>query len=129
MVTPESLAAPGTEHAHQTALFCWIALNQSTYPDLLKAFAIPNGGERNKAVAGRLKAEGVRPGVPDVFLPVARAGYHGLFIEMKKPGKAAATSPAQKKRIDALRADGYVVVVCDSWIAAANHLGAYLTYA
>jgi hypothetical protein len=46
-------------------------------------FAIPNGGHRVKAVAGKLKAEGVRSGIPDLFLPVARHGYYGMFLELK----------------------------------------------
>lgn len=58
-------------------------------------FAIPNGGHRHPAVAGKLKAEGVRAGVPDLFLPVARHGYYGLFIELKagtnKPSEAQRT--------------------------------------
>lgn len=125
MITPEKLAEPGTEHAHQVALFAWIALNQATYPDLMKAFAIPNGGERNVKVAARMKAEGVRPGVLDIFLPLSRGGYHGLFIEMKKPGKKSATSPEQKKRIEELRADGYGAVVCDHWEQARHMLIEY----
>jgi hypothetical protein len=48
-------------------------------------FAIPNGGARHKAIAGKLRAEGVRAGVPDICLPVPRGEYHGLFIELKRP--------------------------------------------
>jgi len=48
--------------------------------------AIPNGGERNKIQAGKLKAEGVRAGVADTFLPFPHAGFSGLYLEFKKPG-------------------------------------------
>ena len=44
---------------------------------------MPNGGHRNKATAGKLKAEGVRAGVPDLMLLYPRHGYHGLVIELK----------------------------------------------
>lgn len=84
-MTPEELAKPGTEHAHQRAFFCWC--NQQQYDSRIRrAFAIPNGGERNVAVAARLKAEGVKPGVPDVFLPIPVFTSNGLWIEFKKPG-------------------------------------------
>lgn len=124
MVTPESLAAPGTEHGHQCAVFCWIALNQAAYPDALKAHAIPNGGERNPIVAARMKAEGVRPGVFDIFLPVARRGYHGLFIEMKKPG--GKLSDAQEKKQAEYVADGYAAFMCDHWQHAVELIAWYL---
>jgi len=55
-------------------------------PELKLAFAIPNGGHRHISVAIGLKNEGVKAGVPDIFIPVARNGYHGIFIEMKRPG-------------------------------------------
>ncbi|OOG61430.1 hypothetical protein B0E46_15745 [Rhodanobacter sp. B04] len=48
-----------------------------------RTFAIPNGGGRSKREAGRLKAEGVTAGVSDIFCSIARAGRHGLYIEMK----------------------------------------------
>ena len=87
-MTPEQIAKANTEHAHQAAFFCWLA-TQQVDERLKKAFAVPNGGERNKIVAARMKAEGVREGVPDVFIPIPSpcGQWHGLFIEFKKPGR------------------------------------------
>ena len=48
-----------------------------------RLFAIPNGGHRDVRTGVKLKREGVRPGIPDLFLPVARGSFHGLFIEVK----------------------------------------------
>ena len=68
-------------------------------------FAIPNGGHRHKAVAAKLKAEGVRAGTPDLFVPVARHGYYGLFIELKVGDNKLTT--AQRERMTALQDAGY----------------------
>ena len=126
--TPESLASAGTEAAHQTALFCWAALpeQQSKYPQLKWMFHIPNGGTRNKIEAGRLKAQGVKRGVPDIFLPVPHKvlNYAGLFIEMKV-GKNK-PSPEQDHYITALKYNGYGVALCYSWQDAAKAIEWYL---
>jgi hypothetical protein len=125
-MSPQDLAKPNTEHAHQVALFCWCSQNTITYPDLSKLFAIPNGGERNIIVAARLKAEGVKSGVSDLMLPVARQGFHGLFIEMKKPGKLKSESANQKAFGTQVQLDGYLYRCCDSWELAAETLTWYL---
>ena len=46
-------------------------------------FAIPNGGSRDVREAMNLKASGVKAGVWDLQLPIARHGFHGLWVEMK----------------------------------------------
>ncbi len=55
------------------------------YMDLLKVpyFAIPNGGARHLMIAKKLKAEGVKAGVADLFIMLPNEFYHGLFIETK----------------------------------------------
>ena len=125
-ITPDQLARAETEHAHQTALFCWAALpdQQRAYPELSLMFAIPNGGERNKIVAGNLKAEGVKAGVLDIFLPVSRGGFHGLFIEMKvKPNKP---TKEQQDFQTAVELQGYATSVCYSWVEAAMRIERYM---
>jgi hypothetical protein len=124
--TPEQLANAGTEAAHQTALFCWAVLpeQQKKYPDLKLMFHIPNGGTRNKAEAGNLKAQGVKSGVPDIYLPVPRAGFHGLWIEMKV--KNNKPSKEQDEWISELSKRKYAVSVAYSWVQATEHLIYYL---
>jgi len=69
------------EHKLQVACVKWFDLQ---YPEIKKLlWATPNGGYRNAIEAMRLKAEGVRRGVPDLFLAYPSNGYSGLFIEMK----------------------------------------------
>lgn len=128
---PYQIAIPGCdEHAEQVALFVWASQNFNKYPVLRKLFAIPNGGERNIKVASNLKAEGCKAGVPDTFLAVARAGKHGLFIELKRrasTGKAAGKpTPDQLQWKDWLHDEGYGVVVCVGWEQAKDALLLYL---
>lgn len=111
----DMLAKSGSEHGHQRAFFAWLAMNKDRFPNAHLAFAIPNGGLRDKITAAKLKAEGVKAGVCDIFYPVPIV-YHGLFIEMKAAdGKV---SKEQKAIIEAFRNKGYAVTVCWSWRAA-----------
>ena len=68
---------------------------------------------------------GVKAGVPDLFMPVARGGFHGLFIEMKRSA-GGRLSDAQNEWIDRLRAEGYLAEVCAGWEAARETVLEYL---
>ena len=113
-----------TEHEEQVALFQWAEANEAQYAELALLFAVPNGGYRPMATAAQLKAEGVRAGVPDVCLPVARGRFHSLWIEMKR--KPNTTSDAQRAWLDALRRYGHCAVVCWSANEAINSIISYL---
>lgn len=115
----------GDEHAHQVALFAWRDRVLRQYPELAMLYAIPNGGHRSPRTAARLKSEGVRAGVPDVALDVPRGNWHGLRIELKRPGLHS-VSPAQRKWIAALRQYGYRAEVCVGWDAARELIVTYL---
>ena len=82
--TGEKEAVAVSEDAEQIALFEWARLAQGAHPELALLLHIPNGGSRHKLEAMKLKRLGVRPGVPDLFLPVPRHGLSGLWIEMKR---------------------------------------------
>lgn len=114
-----------TESQEQQLLFEWAALSAGRWPELALMYHIPNGGSRSKSEAGRFKAEGVKAGVPDICLPVARGGYHGLYMELKRV-KGGRVSPAQQGWIAALRDQGYYACVCKGWDDAAHIIKAYL---
>lgn len=99
------------EHNEQVSLMAWAEWAAIDRPELALLFAIPNGGARDAVTGAKMKAEGVKRGVPDLFLPVARNGYHGLFIEMKRRDGGRIT-PEQQRWIDRLTEQGYRVVVC-----------------
>jgi len=113
-----------TEHKHQVALFLWTAYQSRRWPELNLLFAIPNGGARDKITGQRLKAEGVKAGVPDMLLPVARGPYHGFFIELKAPD--GSPSDKQEQWVEDLRAQGYKAEVIYGWMDARDGLIAYL---
>ena len=116
------------EHLAQAALFRWAEYQSKRLPELALMFAIPNGGFRTKATAAKLKAEGVKAGIPDICLPVARRwrdmDFHGLWIEMKA-GRNKPTANQIWWHMQ-LSQQGYRVAVCYSWEAAIEVIEGYL---
>lgn len=122
---PKDLRLLPTEGEEQARLFSWCRMSEGKYPELGLLFHIPNGGSRSKSEAGRFKAEGVKAGVPDLLLPVARGDKHGLFIELKRQA-GGRVRPEQKVWLEKLREQGYEAVVCRGWEGAAEALLKYL---
>lgn len=120
------------EHNEQVMLFRWASIMQKHYQELALMYAIPNGGDRHVATATKLKAEGVKAGVPDICLPVARGPYHALYVEMKRPEnkalgqKKGAVSPSQKRWITGLGRAGNKVVVAYGFDEARDVIHEYL---
>jgi hypothetical protein len=129
-MTPEQIAS-NSEHSIQAAFFAWANLNKETYPQLELMHSIPNGGHRSKSQAGKLKAEGVKAGVPDVFLPCARKGWNGLYIEFKRPGtekqKEGKLTKEQAKFAEMVKAENYYHFVAYSYGQAAQMVVNYLS--
>ena len=87
-------------------------------------YHIPNGGLRNKREAAELKRLGVKAGVPDLCLPVARGPYHGLYIEMKRKG--GQESKAQTEWLKRLKEQGYEAITAFNFEQAADAIKKYL---
>lgn len=118
------MAAP-SEHDHQVNLFRWAGLMTRQHPELALMFAVPNAGKRTRRTGGRMVAEGLKSGVPDVCLPVPRQGYHGLWIELKKPGKYE-VSAAQQWWLENLAQAGHRTALCVGWDEARETIVTYL---
>ena len=109
-------------------MIAWAALKECEFPQLRLLHAIPNGGHRHYGTAVKLQKEGVRPGVPDLFLPVAIRGFHGLYVEMKKRGAAPSdVKPAQRAWIRDLIEEKYAVGLAKDADAAREVICSYLT--
>lgn len=159
-MTPWQIAKD-SESSHQIALFCFAAKSEKlgfklaktedaykykdpallgvTYPipELSFLHHCPNGGSRgdnakSRAIAGGLlKAEGVKAGVLDIFWPLTKSVYCGLYIEMKKPSLKSAKNPMagcsdeQLEFGNFVTEQGYFAVTCYTWVEAAEILEWY----
>ena len=101
-----------TEHQEQKLFVKWFELQ---YPKV-RLFAIPNGGNRNARTGAMLKLEGVRKGVPDIFIPEWR-----LWLEFKI-SKGGRVKPEQREWIDYLNGCGYTAIVANGFDVAKNYI-------
>lgn len=127
-----------SEHDEQVAVVQWANLMAGQWPELDLLYAIPNGAalrhktkidKRGREIryspeGQKLTAEGMKRHIPDLCLPVARCGYHSLYIEMKwgknKP------NDGQAEMLDRLMAEGHLAVACWSAEEAIQVLSDYI---
>lgn len=115
--SPRIRKTPGrTEHVEAVTLMRVVRMHEAKYPALKLLFAVPNGGDRHPAVAAKMKAEGVKAGVPDYMLPVPRGTHTGLAVELKTMTGSA--SREQKQWLADLRHAGWRAEVCKGWESA-----------
>ena len=114
-----------TESEEQSMLFEWAELSRTRYPELALLFHVPNGSNKSHFQATKFKREGLKAGVPDLCLPVARQGYHALYIEMKR-SNGGRLSEAQKWWLENLQKQGNKAVVCKGFAEAVSIIENYL---
>ena len=113
-----------SEDAEQETVIQWARICSGKWPELKLLHHIPNGGRRNAKEAAKLKRMGVLAGVSDLHLPVARGGYHSLYIEMKYDEGRLLKS--QKDFLQAAAAEGNYCTVCYSAADAIEILDLYM---
>lgn len=113
-----------SEHEEQVALFQWRDMILPRYPALKRMHAIPNAFKRTPQQGNWLNAEGMMAGVLDIFLPAARRGYHGLYIEMKV--KKRKMTEDQVSFANDVLDEGYCVALCYGCQEAQSRLLWYL---
>ena len=120
-----------TEHDEQCCVMDWWAKCYKRY--YLCLFAIPNGAvlagnPRKRATQmNSMKAEGLRPGVSDLFLAIPKGKYHGFFIEMKKSGSTKSSVRENQLEFMAdMRDQGYKAEWYAGWKSATDAIDEYM---
>jgi len=116
-----------SESAEQQAVIKWWAVTCRAHsiPERL-LFAVPLQAARTARNGARMKAEGARAGTPDLFLLVARKGFNGMIIEMKREG--GRVTPEQTAFINDASEEGYYCAVCYSARCATDAIELYLAF-
>lgn len=114
-----------TEHQEQATVLNWMVL---AFPEAERFMAaVPNGTNKSKVARSRFKAEGLKPGYPDLLLDLPRGPYHGLRIEMKRQAKSmSAVSDDQIMWQERLEQQGYRSVICYGHSEAEAEITAYM---
>lgn len=153
LLRPNQIAKSGKESSIQAALFAKAAIARfygwqeaclfdqggelpklpkgapEALPELRWLHAVPNGAtygssQQERARRGaQMKREGLRPGVADIYWPIARSGYHGLYIEMKTP--TGSMREVQVEFRDFVIEQGYGWRLCRSYDEAFDMLRFY----
>ena len=93
-------------------------------PALRWMFHCPNGGKRDAITGGQMRALGVKPGVPDLLMPVVSGPDCGLALEFKSA--TGRMGPEQDEWADHLKANGWLVLMVRSADAARAAVMHYL---
>ena len=114
------------EHIEQAQVVEWALAREveGNLQGIENLFAVPNGGLRHIRVALEMIRDGLKKGVPDLFLSAARGGHFGLYIEMKY-GKGK-LSPEQIIWHDRLKSENYRVETCYTAMEAKFLITSYL---
>lgn len=120
------------ESMHQQAFIQWARLAPLIYRERRDGFikdyliAIPNGGARSKVGGAILKAEGVTPGVSDLFFAFPTRTYHGLWLEFKTESDASLLTERQKEWLTRMKRLDYQTVVPRNVNQAIDMIEVYL---
>lgn len=104
------------EASDQERLMVWLAGQRQCKtilaPVLDAIYHVPNGGYRDFKTAGEMKKQGVKRGVSDLVLPIARGGYFGLYIEFKatRPHNAP-LDECQRDWLHRVESEGYAATL------------------
>ena len=120
-----------SEHSEQAMVIEWAQRHEGKYPELrwlhssLNGIFIPGPRQIVYRIISHMKQEGMKKGVSDLCLPVARHGYHGLYLELKRD-ESSKIQPEQLKFLDFLAAQGYYGQICIGYKDTTETLEWYL---
>ena len=114
------------EAIEQAKVVAWARANENNYPYLWLLHSSLNGVKLSKAQAGKALKQGMKKGVPDLFLPVKQGGFSGLYIEMKSA--KGRISSEQSKFLQAASDFGYACFICYSAVDAIDKIKGYYNH-
>ena len=116
-----------SEYDEQVAVFQWAALHENQYPDLfLLTGSIMGGTKILPGILNKMQKAGMKKGKPDIHLPIARGGYIGLWIELKRRG-GPGPSDDQIRWLIRLGQAGHLAVCCKGSDAAIRVILQYVS--
>jgi len=122
-VKPRTKRNAQPEAIEQAKVIAWARANERNYPFLWMLHSSLNGVKMTKAQAVRAIAQGMKKGVADLFLPVKKGVYSGLYIEMKS--EKGRTSIDQSKFLTAVSENDYLAHICYSAVEAIDKIKGY----
>jgi hypothetical protein len=96
-----------SEQAIHKTVIEWVRLHDDIAPLVMH---FPNEGKRTTRYGAFLKALGMRPGVADLFIAMARHHYHGAWIELKSA--SGVLSPLQNEFLADMTQQDYYTKAC-----------------
>lgn len=113
-----------SEDSELIAFFDYIRWQETLNPILSVIFHVENERKCSWAQGLIRKKKGVRAGVPDIIVPIPKGPFHGLFIELKLPGRKPTVT--QQEYMIKLYTLGYCVKIAYSAEQAISILKEYL---
>ena len=113
------------EWRQQASIFLWADSMLYKHPELWLLNGSLNGVRLSIGQAVKAKRCGEKRGYPDIFLPVSRKGFHGLYIELKKK-RGGVVSKEQAEWLDRLSTQGFFAIVCRGYDSAVKAIENYL---
>ena len=113
-----------TELNIQRGIIRWARMEDMNRPELALLHSIPNGAHVSDRNRMSLVSSGLLSGIPDLFLPVPRGTFHGLYIEVKSP--TGRVSKPQKYIMDLLTAQNFKCTIVRSFLDGIDAIETYL---
>lgn len=116
----QELSGKESETSIHLAVMQWVRLHPKIVPYVIH---IPNEGKRSQRFGRQLKNMGMRPGVSDLFVALAKHDYHGAWIELKTP--KGRVQESQEIFLSDMKAAGYYTSITRGFDETINLLQWY----
>lgn len=114
-----------SEYEDQVAIFEWSERLEYKWPCLALLFGSLMGIHLPPKYLNKAAKAGMKKGKPDINLPVARGGYHGLWIELKRSGGEKPRAD-QERTLRLLAGEGNAAYSCFGSKAAIETITNYI---